>query len=114
MGYKVIHPFTDLQDNNYLYKVGDSFPHLGFSVTDARLRQLSGTNNKRGKALIEFVEDKELELPFASVGAKYTKTEINRMPIAELKRVANELGVEGANDMNGAELKKALIELFDL
>lgn len=55
-----------------------------------------------------------MELPFVTVGAKYTKTEINRMPIAELKRVANELGVEDVDNMNGAELKKVLIELFDL
>ena len=114
MSYKVIHFFTDLQDNNYQYKVGDLFPRLGLIVEDARLKQLSTPNNKRGKALIEFVEDKELELPFVTVGAKYTKTEINRMPIAELKRIANELGVEGADDMSGAELKKVLIEKFGL
>lgn len=114
MSYKVIYPFTDLQDNNHPYKVGDNFPRLGLVVSEARLKQLAGENNKRGKALIEVVEDKELELPFVSVGAKYTKTEINRMPIAELKRVAAELGVEDVDNMNGAELKKVLIELFDL
>lgn len=114
MSYKVIHSFTDLQDNNHPYKVGDSFPRLGLVVSDARLNQLSGKNNKRGKALIEIVEEQELELPFVTVGEKYTKTEINRMPLAELRKLATEKKVVGVEDMNGAELKKALIELFNL
>lgn len=41
MSYKVIYSFTDLQDNNHPYKVGDNFPRLGLVVSDARLKQLS-------------------------------------------------------------------------
>ena len=57
MGYKVIHYFTDLQDFNHPYKVGDSFPRLGMNVSEARLKELSSSNNRRKKPLIELVKD---------------------------------------------------------
>lgn len=60
--YKVIKHFTDLQDNNYAYNVGDTFPHEGLKVTPERIKELSGTNNKRGISLIE--EIIEEPLPF--------------------------------------------------
>lgn len=44
----------------------------------------------------------------------YTKTEINRMSTADLKELAINTGVEGANSMTGAELKTYLINLFGL
>ena len=45
---------------------------------------------------------------------QYTKTEINRMSTAELQTLALENGIEGSNEMTGAELKKVLIEKFGL
>ena len=45
---------------------------------------------------------------------QYTKTEINRMSTAELQALALENGVDGSNEMTGAELKKVLIEKFGL
>ena len=54
------------------------------------------------------VEDKK------PVEEKYTKTDINRMAAAELKELAGKQGIEGAEDMTGAELKKALIEHYGL
>lgn len=44
----------------------------------------------------------------------YTKTEINRMSTAELQALALENDIDGANDMTGAELKKVLIDKFNL
>jgi hypothetical protein len=44
------------------------------------------------------------------VDIQYTKTEINRMPIAELKDVAGKIGVDNFDTMTGAELKKVLIK----
>ena len=44
----------------------------------------------------------------------HTKTEINRMSTAELQELALENGIEGAEQMTGAELKKVLIEKFGL
>lgn len=57
MGYKVIKPFTDLQDGNYAYKVGDMFPHLGYTPSDKRLAELSGKGNRQGTPLIQEVAD---------------------------------------------------------
>ena len=57
--YKAIKFFTDLQDNNHPYNVGDVFPRDGLEVTDARIAELSGSNNKQGEPLIvAAVEDK--------------------------------------------------------
>ena len=49
-----------------------------------------------------------------SAEKSYTKTEINRMSTAELQALALENGVDGSNEMTGAELKKVLIEKFGL
>ena len=46
--------------------------------------------------------------------ARDTKTEINRMSTAELQTLALENGIDGADEMTGAELKKVLIEKFGL
>lgn len=117
MSYKVIHYFTDLQDFNHPYKVGDVFPRLGMNVTEERLKELSSKNNKQGKPLIEKVEDdfsKHTNPPVVEGTKEYTKTEINRMSTAELKEVAKANGIENAEDITGGELKKILIEKFGL
>lgn len=44
----------------------------------------------------------------------HTKTEINRMSTAELQDLALENGIDSAEQMTGAELKKVLIEKFGL
>lgn len=56
--YKVIKFFTDLQDNAHPYNVGDSFPREGVTVTEARLAELSGSENLQGVPLIRLVEKK--------------------------------------------------------
>ena len=55
--YKAIEYFTDLQDNNYGYNVGDTFPRSGLEVSDKRLKELAGSKNKRGRAVIEYIPD---------------------------------------------------------
>lgn len=60
------------------------------------------------------VKQEVVETPKVEDTPKYTKTEINRMPLDELKALANEKGVDGADDMTGGELKKLLIEMFNL
>ena len=44
----------------------------------------------------------------------YTKTEINRMSTADLKKLASENGIENATEIYGGDLKKLLIEKFGL
>ena len=56
--YKVIKSFTDLQDNNYAYSVGDTFPHNGVEVGAERIAELSSDKNRLGVPLIEEVAEK--------------------------------------------------------
>lgn len=59
MSYKVIHFFTDLQDYNHPYNVGDTFPRDGFKVSEERLKELSSNKNKQNKPLIKLIEEKK-------------------------------------------------------
>lgn len=108
--YKVLSYFTDLQDKHHPYNEGDIFPRDGLKVSEARLKELSSTNNKRGIKLIELMEEQQE----TKDEIKYTKTEINRMSVTELKAVASKNGIEGADEITGNELKKLLIEKFGL
>ena len=56
--YKVIESFTDLQDNNYVYYVGDTFPHNGVEVVAERIAELASDKNRLGIPLIEEVAEK--------------------------------------------------------
>lgn len=101
--YEVIRDFTDLQDNEYPYNVGDIFPRDGLEVSRERLSELSGRNNLQRKPLIKKIEQKT-----------YTKSEIQRMSTADLQNLAAEEGIEDAYETNGSELKKILAKHFGL
>ena len=57
--YKVISYFTDLQDHNHPYNVGDIFPRNGLKVSEERLKELSSNKNKQNKPLIKLTEEKK-------------------------------------------------------
>ena len=57
--FRVVKLFTDLQDDNYKYEVGDEYPRLGLKPSLARIKELSGSDNRQGTPLIEEVEDLE-------------------------------------------------------
>lgn len=59
--YKVIKYFTDLQDNNFIYNVGDTYPRKGFEVLPSRIKELSGKKNKQGTPLIEKISEETNE-----------------------------------------------------
>jgi len=54
--YKVIRKFKDLQDSNYIYNVGDTYPRKGKRPKKERIEELLSSNNKVGKPLIAEVE----------------------------------------------------------
>ena len=56
--YKVIKSFTDLQDNNYAYCVGDTFHHDGVEAGAERVAELSSDKNLQGVPLIEEIAEK--------------------------------------------------------
>lgn len=63
MEHRVIHPFRDLEDtgktfpNGREYAVGDKFPATKRKVSDERIEELKGSDNKIGKPLIEEAGD---------------------------------------------------------
>ena len=64
--------------------------------------------------LTEIKDDFAKDMNPPTVEVSYTKTEINRMSTADLKKLAKSENVKDAEDMNGADLKKVLIEKFGL
>lgn len=73
MMYKVIKFFTDLNDNNHPYNVGEIFPRLGVTATEKRLAELAGSNNKQGVPLISPVEAEKAEPARKSPAKKSAK-----------------------------------------
>ncbi len=86
--YKVIAYFTDLQDKNHEYNVGDIYPREGLEVKPERIAELSGSENKQGKPLIVQAE-----------------TDIEKMKVAELQAYAKEKGIE----LDGATKKEEIL-----
>ena len=62
MAYKVIKHFVDLQDNNYKYDVGDTYPRKGLNVLQSRINELASDKNKQKTPLIKEIPEKEEEL----------------------------------------------------
>lgn len=60
---KVIKSFFDLQDSNYEYKVGDTYPRKDYKPTKERIDELAGDKNKLGFAVIEVEKPKEETKP---------------------------------------------------
>ena len=60
------------------------------------------------------VSDDNIVLEENPAGKQYTKTDIQRMNKAELIETAKKAGIEGADGMNGAELKESLLKAFNL
>ena len=57
MTYQVIEYFTDLQDDNHAYNVGDEYPRNGLEVSKERLTELSTDKNRQSKPLIKRVQE---------------------------------------------------------
>lgn len=58
--YKAISYFKDMKDNMHSYNPGDKFPRDGLEVSEERIAELASDKNRRGKAVIELVEEKKV------------------------------------------------------
>ena len=56
--YKVIKHFVDLQDNNYKYDIGDTYPRKGLNVLQSRINELASNKNLQRTPLIEEITEK--------------------------------------------------------
>lgn len=61
MAYRVIKFFTDMQDGNHEYKVGDTYPREGVKVSPARIHELSTGENRQNEPLIQEAEELKAE-----------------------------------------------------
>ena len=59
--YRVIKHFVDLQDNNYKYDVGDTYPRKGLNVLQSRINELATNKNLQKTPLIEEIPEKSEE-----------------------------------------------------
>jgi hypothetical protein len=59
MMYRVIHGFTDLVDDGYVYQIGDTYPRAGYNPSDKRITELSSYTNRQKKPLIQPLNEKE-------------------------------------------------------
>lgn len=74
--YRVITFFIDLQDGEHRYNVGDVFPREGHTVSEERIKELSGYKNKRRTPLIELVKDEpKVEEPAPVAAVKKEKND---------------------------------------
>lgn len=95
--YKVIKDFTDLEDNNYIYRAGKPFPRDGMNVSVERIEQLASNRNKRKEPLIKVV------------AVKKSIDKLEALTNEELKERLNKRGIEyKANDNKGMLIKRLL------
>ena len=90
-------------------KIGDTFKDGDSTYEIIRVLKDGNYISKRVECNKLVEEDKFLEEK--AEDKKYTKTQINRMTIAELKKLANEYGIEATG---GSAIKKAIIEKLEL
>ena len=100
--YRAIVYFEDLQNNRQPYNVGDVFPKNGYSVSENRIKELLGSNNKQKRPVIEEVE----EIPFTAT--KYTAKQLESMTIAQIEQLAEDYGYEITKTLKGDIIEEFL------
>ena len=71
--YNVIKHFIDLHDNDHSYNEGDIFPREGVDVSEERIQELAGSDNKQHTPLIELVEEGPDNTAGADIAEKTSK-----------------------------------------
>lgn len=79
--YKALSYFIDLQDNNYPYQKGDTYPRKGYVPADKRIEELSTGANKRGVPVIAKYGDTKPVKAVKEEKAADTSTDFMNPPI---------------------------------
>lgn len=106
MAYKVIRFFDDLQDNGYHYNTGDYYPRVGLDVSQQRINELMGNNNKQLRPLIVKVTGKPVQEPVEE-GA----VDLATAKFFTLKSLAKKHGIE-AEGKDAATLREELAKVM--
>lgn len=69
---------------------------------------------EKKSALVQSAENTQTYKEEIPEEQRYTKTDISRMNKDDLVSLANELGIENVEKMSGNDLKKELIQKFEL
>lgn len=106
--YRVIKYFTDLQDNNHAYRVGDIYPREGFAPSEKRINELLSGENKRKVKLIEEIAKTPLKDVEAPQNAPHNE-DTEEQPVAEVEAadVAEESETAETEQVEEAEEKEA-------
>ena len=74
--------------------------------------KVNGKWYRAGQEIPDFFDEKMPENE--SEENHYTRTDINRMPVDELRKLAGETGISGAESLTGADIKKALFDVLGI
>ena len=99
---------------NHRVKFNGVYYEIGQNVPMEEVKAENKANTKPQEVLKTKVEevDENRNAQRLVTSDGYTKTEINRMPTADLKELAKEQGID--DELSGADIKKALIKKFGL
>lgn len=99
MQYRVVAEFRDLQDklqnhpHGFRYAIGDIYPREGLKVSDERMAELAGSDNKIGHPLIAETENPE---------------NLESLTVVQLKELAGAREIELDARAKKADIIKAL------
>ncbi|MDE8065801.1 hypothetical protein PT067_07690 [Erysipelothrix rhusiopathiae] len=99
MKYIVIKRWHDLQDNNFQYEVGDSYPREGLEPSRERILELSSSNNIPGIPLIKLMNIPDSE-----------DSGLKNESVAELENDNLENVLDEENDGNNTHDDSSLIK----
>jgi len=61
MAFTVLISFSDVQDNQHVYGVGDEYPRPGYVASPERIKTLTGSSNTFGRPIIREVPKETAE-----------------------------------------------------
>ena len=82
--YLCKYDFIDLQDEEYKYKAGDTYPREGYTPSEDRINELVTASNRQGRELIMEIKTKENGKDPEKGSEPVKKEEVKDTPIKEV------------------------------